>query len=110
MMPKQSIRETLVRRRDELIRQHGALHDREEELRGEREPDLPDAAAAATSATLLERLDEADLAELRRVTRAIERIDAGQYERCAACGRRIPGARLRAIPEADRCAACAEPH
>ena len=48
------------------------------------------------------------LARLRALSRAEERVREGTYGRCEACGRPIPPARLRALPEAVRCVPCAE--
>ena len=38
---------------------------------------------------------------------ALDRLDSGRYLECERCGRSIEPARHDAIPEADRCAACA---
>jgi DnaK suppressor protein len=45
---------------------------------------------------------------LHRIQAAIERLDGPQYGRCLECGRRIEAARLRAMPEAERCLRCQE--
>lgn len=47
-------------------------------------------------------------ARLRTLERAEEKIREGSYGRCDVCGRAIPVARLRAMPEAVRCVPCAE--
>ena len=49
---------------------------------------------------------ERDLAELREIEAARERLAAGRYGRCLACGEPIEPARLRAHPAAIRCTAC----
>ena len=46
--------------------------------------------------------------ELQQVADALARMDAGTYGVCAACGRRIPPARLEARPFAELCVPCAE--
>ncbi|MGM7672210.1 TraR/DksA family transcriptional regulator [Microbacterium sp. A93] len=46
--------------------------------------------------------------ELQQVDDAIARMDAGTYGVCTSCGRRIPVARLRVRPFAERCVPCAE--
>lgn len=48
------------------------------------------------------------VSRLRALTRAEEKIREGTYGRCEVCGRRIPPARLQALPEAVRCMPCAE--
>lgn len=48
------------------------------------------------------------VSRLRALTRAEEMIREGTYGRCGVCGRRIPPARLQALPEAVRCMPCVE--
>jgi len=43
---------------------------------------------------------------LTRVDEALARIEEGSYGRCKECGRRIPAARLRIMPDATLCAEC----
>jgi DnaK suppressor protein len=38
-----------------------------------------------------------------QVVAALERIDAGEYGRCAVCGKEIDDERLEVRPETDRC-------
>ena len=38
---------------------------------------------------------------------ALERLDAGEYGHCTACGREVPQARLSALPFAVQCQPCA---
>lgn len=45
---------------------------------------------------------------LREVRAALDRIASGRYGVCARCDRRIPGARLRALPHATMCVRCKE--
>jgi len=45
---------------------------------------------------------------LKVLARADEKIREGTYGMCEACGKPIPPARLRALPEAILCVACAE--
>lgn len=47
-----------------------------------------------------------DTAELAEVRRALERLAAGGYGACCACGEEIAPARLQAAPEAALCVAC----
>jgi DnaK suppressor protein len=51
-------------------------------------------------------LDERETFELAQIDEALQRVDAGTYGQCVACGADIPAARLRAAPEAARCIAC----
>ncbi|MCU0307307.1 MAG: TraR/DksA C4-type zinc finger protein [Thermoleophilia bacterium] len=67
-------------------------------------------AEAATDAERRER-DLRALLRLRdqeeRARRAREAVEAGTYGVCVDCGEAIPEARLKVMPDADRCVACA---
>ena len=103
----EGFRHTLLGRRRSLLRrrQH-ALAD-ESELLAEREPDWEDAAAALTAASVLDGLGEVERGALLRIEYSLRRIAHGTYGTCARCGGAIEVARLRAVPDADRCARCA---
>lgn len=45
---------------------------------------------------------------IREVQAALERLDAGDYGVCEACGSEIAAGRLQAMPEATRCIGCAD--
>ncbi len=45
---------------------------------------------------------------IRVIQSALEKIDEGTYGSCESCGEDIGLERLRAVPEATRCVACAE--
>ncbi len=44
---------------------------------------------------------------LSELDRALERLDRGEYGRCAGCGEPIPAARLEVRPAATTCVRCA---
>ena len=46
---------------------------------------------------------------LERVERALEKLEAGTYGTCDACGGTIDPRRLQAAPESTVCVACPEP-
>jgi RNA polymerase-binding transcription factor DksA len=100
-------RKTLLERRRSLLSVRNAALDAESILLAELEPDVFDTAADVTGARALDRLGEIERLELDRIGRALERIAAGTYGTCAGCGEPIPAARLRVVPEADRCTHCA---
>ncbi len=89
-------------------RQHALADDAE--LLAEREPDWEDAAAAESAATVLESLSESERVSLDRIRASLDRIAAGTYGTCAACGEEIDDERLLAVPETDRCGRCAPAH
>ena len=47
-------------------------------------------------------------ASIRIIQAALERIEDGTYGSCEDCGEDIGAARLKAVPEATRCVACAD--
>jgi RNA polymerase-binding transcription factor DksA len=51
---------------------------------------------------------DALIQRIKVFARAEEKIREGTYGLCEACGRPIPAARLRALPEAVLCVPCAE--
>jgi DnaK suppressor protein len=54
----------------------------------------------ATKARLITRL--------RRLAAALERLENGEYGVCVECSETIKDARLRAMPEVERCVPCQE--
>jgi len=96
-----------------LLRQHGAeLMARRRSLRDE----LPatnadvkdevecsvDQLARAVGAALL----EVSAATVRGIETALHRLEIGTYGSCMDCGQRIPSARLKVLPFAERCCEC----
>lgn len=67
---------------------------------GERAVQQEDDASLEAQAALVER-------EIASVTRALERVAAGTYGECTACGEQITPGRLAARPEAALCIDCA---
>ena len=53
-------------------------------------------------------LNDEAVAELGDVSRALARVDAGEYGICTSCGEPINPGRLEALPYAELCIACAE--
>ena len=76
------------------------------QLGGDNTPTSEVMEAVAKDLELASR--EVLVSRLRALTRAEEKIREGTYGRCEVCGRRIPPARLQALPEAVRCMPCAE--
>jgi RNA polymerase-binding transcription factor DksA len=56
-----------------------------------------------TTLTLLENEEQL----LGEINDALDRLAAGTFGRCTACGQVIPPARLRAVPYTPHCVACA---
>lgn len=101
-------REALTERRRILTRRaEGTLAD-ERRLLEDVEPDWEDQAATLNAVMLLDRMSDVDLMQLRKVQAALDRLDEGTYGRCVRCRRPIERARLRTLPETERCSTCAD--
>jgi DnaK suppressor protein len=66
-----------------------------------------DAAIASQEAELQSQMAEVESRELAQIDRALEKIRAGQYGRCETCERPIAPLRLKYLPYAADCIACA---
>lgn len=102
-----SIRDLLLRRREELVEQmHGELADSRADRVGARFDDVADRASDSLYSELAQGVAEIATADLHRIERALARIDERTYGRCEICGKPIPKARLRLLPFADLCVRC----
>jgi DnaK suppressor protein len=98
-------RQQLSRKVADRLHQHGLEHHEQAAL-PRRSDDTDDDATASA-------MRDADVSALARHARelalvdaACERLDDGRYGVCVDCGDPIPPQRLRASPEAARCAPC----
>ncbi|MDQ1128843.1 TraR/DksA C4-type zinc finger protein [Microbacterium sp. SORGH_AS_0888] len=68
----------------------------------------PEGATTSGEWSRLAGLRRQTVAEIEELALAAERLAAGSYGVCAVCGAEIPEGRLRALPAATRCVACAD--
>ena len=97
----------LVARRDALRR---SLAGDMGSLRAPREGavgDEIDAAIATEQAELNSQMASFESRELAQITQALEKLRHGKYGHCETCDKPIPPARLKALPYATECIACA---
>lgn len=106
----EALRGTLIARSKSLLTRRRHTLEDEQQILSEREPDWEDAAAAETMARVLDDLSEQEREKLARIDASLARIADGTYGKCVRCARAIETKRLRAIPESDRCARCADAH
>jgi DnaK suppressor protein len=71
------------------------------------EHDAEGATIGYERARLRSLLGRAEI-EVEGLQRAVDRLAAGQYGRCTACGSQIPAERLAALPATPVCLACAK--
>ncbi|MFQ3664755.1 MAG: TraR/DksA C4-type zinc finger protein [Sphingomonadaceae bacterium] len=104
MTSAESLRVRLWRRYAEL---GGDVQEIAADLRGPLDADFAEQATELEEQVALEALEEQKLAEMAAIRAALGRIAEGSYGICVNCGAEIPEARLRALPTAVRCVACA---
>ena len=68
--------------------------------------DLLDLAQDSEERNSAYQLAEMEATAVGAIDEAIDRIERGTYGVCDSCGKRIPAARLRAIPSASMCVPC----
>ena len=106
-MHSDQIRNRLQQRREEL---RARVDHVASDLRGETVPaegGFADHATAHSNDDVLEAIRETSRTELRQIDNALDRLAKGQYDRCERCGAAIGQERLRALPYATTCVACA---
>ena len=101
------VKQQLIRRRESLARslagEIGSLRNLHDSSVG----DEIDASLVAEQMELGGQLAEVESRELGKINEALERINAGRYGKCDACGGNIKAARLQAVPHATECIDCA---
>lgn len=108
-------------RRDALLRLHRALTGRRDELRrrlggelnelrrfqgNQKTGDSADLAFDSGSEEVTSQLAELESRELSQIERAIQRLKQGTYGLCESCQKKIPIARLNALPFSTTCVQC----
>ena len=96
----------LVRRRDALRSALAGDLTLLRELRSESPGDVIDAAYDSAQDEISSQLAEVESRELANIENALERMKAGTYGTCEVCSKKIPMARLDALPYATMCIEC----
>ncbi|MGE0039214.1 MAG: TraR/DksA family transcriptional regulator [Xanthobacteraceae bacterium] len=104
MTTDESIVKALQARLADLTRRVG---DIDSELRKPLSADFSEQAAELENQDALGAIENSELQEIRQIQVALKRIDEGTYGICANCGEPIDPKRLKALPTATRCIACA---
>ena len=68
--------------------------------------DLADVASDDIDRKMIEAIGSQDLKRLRLIDSALTRVQQGKYGLCIKCSKKIPQARLEAIPYALMCVDC----
>ena len=97
--------------RQELLGQKAALQERvdliHDHARNPLDADSGEQAAQIGNVEVVSALESEAINELAEIKAALQRLDAGDYGICAACGEEIPTPRLMARPAATLCVNCA---
>ena len=98
------IAKTLERRLVELT---GQVSEIDNELHKLLPADWEEQATQLESQDALEGIEKSKRREIRQIREALRRIAQGGYGICVQCGEPIDPKRLKALPTATRCIACA---
>jgi RNA polymerase-binding transcription factor len=77
------------------------------ELRSQLAADWEEQATQLEAQDALEGLEKSKLLEIKQIRAALQRIAKGEYGVCVRCGEPIDPKRLKALPTALTCIACA---
>ena len=103
----EQIKRQLLKQKEELL---AILMSESEEFNGiakAMDPkDLADIAADDIDRTTLEALGSQDSRRMRLIDSALSRIKNGRFGVCMRCSKKVPEARLKAIPYALLCIEC----
>ena len=106
-MNLQQVRTTLLEARttieERLQRIHRHIYQKDEPVSA----NFNEQIKQTENDVLVRALEEEGQAELRQITRALKRLEDGEYMDCSRCGKPIGEERLLAIPYTDRCIRCA---
>ena len=105
MTQNDEVRQTLIRKRDELQQKLAEIQRR---LSTETAEGETDTAHEWENAEVREDLAQEASDELDAVRAALARVEDGTYGNCTKCGKPIGAKRLEAMPEALLCIPCAE--
>jgi len=101
-------RETLLRKRMELLSQGGIRPLQASIETNSRQGDLADQADGNNEVHIQLKLKQTDAKILQAIEEALVRLDKGTYGVCRDCGEPISDARLTAIPWTRVCISCKE--
>ncbi len=100
------IRDVLLVRRDALRRALSGDLSLLSELRNQGTGDVIDAALDSAQGEINSQLAEVESRELANIEKALDKIREGSFGKCEYCPKKIPLARLKALPYATTCIDC----
>ncbi len=103
----QEIEITLRERLLELETRVGYVEDGLRHTHAPLEADFAEQAVSTENDDVLQALDSAMRKECSEILAVLQRMQMGSYGFCSTCGDEVPVQRLRALPFARECVACA---
>src|SRR5947207_2069389 len=101
------LHKSLVARRDELRKRLGGeIKDLRNQMHADSSGDSADLAFDTGSEEVASHLAELESRELAQIERALFKLRQGTYGLCEGCEKRIPVARLNALPFSTTCIQC----
>lgn len=104
----EELKNTLISRRQKIIRAEEDSIEFEREQSEDRHPDELDLATAEWDRTVEQRMRGRDTALLKKIDKALVLMTEGTYGECTSCSNYIGYKRLSARPEATLCIECKE--
>ena len=98
------MRERLINKRDEVFEAH-RLSDDARRILSEHDIEPEETAQKEGIADVLATLDEQAQKEIRAISKALARMELGEYGSCEVCGKEIEMERLETIPWTSVCSA-----
>jgi RNA polymerase-binding transcription factor DksA len=99
-----NMRERLINKRDEVFEAH-RLSDDARRILSEHDIEPEETAQKEGIADVLATLDEQAQKEIRAISKALARMELGEYGSCEVCGKEIEMERLETIPWTSVCSA-----
>lgn len=107
-MDTQTYKESLLKKRGELLGTGGIKPLQASMENNTRQGDMADQASGNNEVHIQLKLKQTDAKILQAIEEALQRIEKGVYGVCRDCGEPIAPARLNAIPWTRVCIACKE--
>ena len=98
----------LEERKQKLVEEAQGQLDGAREEATMRMSDEVDLASAEYDQAFLHRMRDREKGLLKKISKALVRIEEGEYDECESCGNNIGYKRLSARPEANLCIECKE--
>ncbi len=97
----------LRQRLQQLEQRVGSVEDGLRHTHEPLEADFAEQAVSTENDDVLQALDHAMRKECSEILAVLQRMQMGSYGFCSTCGDEVPAKRLRALPFARECVACA---